>query len=63
MNTLKIHSSGKTDFLKVLKNKYEALKQTVFRNKQLTDSERKEKLEELQKSFKEEKRNSNKNLY
>jgi len=63
MSALKLHSSGHTDHLQSINEKYIALNEIVNRNAKLTETEKNTALENLNKSFEEEKRNSKNNQY
>ncbi len=63
MDELRFYSSGQTNTLEILKEKFESLKSEVRKNKSLTESQKKTKLTELKKSFEKQKKELNNNLY
>lgn len=63
MQPLKLHATGKDDYLKVLKNEYISLKNQIIGNPKLTPLEVKTELENASHTFKKQQKNSGKNLY
>ncbi|WP_412983919.1 hypothetical protein [Pontimicrobium sp. IMCC45349] len=62
MNELKLHSSGRTDHLQSLKERYEILKNKI-NCKKLNETEKSAVLDKLKKSFEKRKKESENNLY
>jgi len=63
MEELKLHAFGKNDHLESLKQRYNALRNKIKGNSTITESEKKSELDSLKKSFEQEKKSSNSNLY
>lgn len=63
MEIIQLHSFGENDHLKVIKEKFIALKSKIFGNKNLTHTQKNTELSKLKKKFKESTKNVKKNLY
>jgi len=63
MEELKLHALGQNDHLESLKRRYSALRNKIKGNNTITESEKKSGLDSLKKSFEQERKNSNSNLY
>ncbi|MCB0450770.1 hypothetical protein [Mariniflexile maritimum] len=63
MSELKFHSLGEHEHLESLKKKYDSLRRKTAENKKLSLDEKNTAMQNLMKSFEEEKRNSKNNLY
>jgi len=63
MRELKLHSLGKNNHLKSLKEKYNLLRNKIIRNDRLTENEKNNELKSLSESFEKEKKDAKNNLY
>ncbi|MEM9144133.1 MAG: hypothetical protein AAGA86_14180 [Bacteroidota bacterium] len=63
MEKSKIHAQGEKDFLKSLREKYDALRKQVGLDPSLSKKEKEEAIKELQESHRIDRRDSRANLY
>lgn len=63
MEIFKFHSVGRNDHLKIIKEKYNILKNELVKREDLNESEKNAELKNLEKSFKNEKRELLNNFY
>ena len=63
MEKLRIHSDSEKDYLRVLQQKYDSLKQSLRHNPKLTNEQKDKGLKSLNAQLKTERKNSPKNLY
>ena len=63
LEELHLHSFGKEDHLETIKKKYEAVKNTIQGNSNLSENEKQAELKNLSDTFKKAKKDSESNLY
>lgn len=63
MNTLQLHSSGKNDYIKVLKEQFNLVKKFILIDNVLNKDEKQKKIDILKQELKRKVKNTNKNFY
>jgi len=63
MKELKIHSEGQKDHFKVLREKFNGLKNSLKQNSKLSETEKKAELKKITEEFDKEKKSLNQKLF
>jgi len=63
LEDLKLHTDGKNDFLKSLKEKYDNLKRKILKNDKLSESEKEIELKKIDENYESERVNSKNSLF
>ncbi len=63
MGNLELHKTGKIDFIKSLKEKYDKLREKALKDKSISDSKRENELKRINEDFEKQKKDSKSSLF